>query len=77
MTASIIQVGQRTAGVLRPRDDGLALVFYATDPDFETLDGSSFANRHATQKAVERVARLVGDTHAQDHTANGQEKLRV
>jgi hypothetical protein len=58
MTASIIQVGKRTAGIVKPRDDGRALVFHATDPDFHTLDGSSFANRHATQRAVERVAWL-------------------
>ncbi|MEQ1697662.1 MAG: hypothetical protein ABL901_17645 [Hyphomicrobiaceae bacterium] len=60
MTASIIQVGTRTAGVVRPREDGRALVFHATDSDFKTLDGSSFANRHATQRAVERIARLQG-----------------
>ena len=58
MTASMIQIGNRTAGVVKVREDGRVLVFHATDPDFSTLDGSSFANRHATQRAVERVARL-------------------
>ena len=64
MTASIIQIGTRTAGIVKLREDGRALVFYATDPDFSTLDGSSFEYRHATQRAVERVARLQRGTHA-------------
>jgi hypothetical protein len=67
MTASIIHAGRRTVGVVRQRDDRRALVFYATDPDFSTLDGSSFANRHAVQRAVERIARLSRGSETPDN----------
>lgn len=60
MPHSIILAGSQTAGVASPRDDGKALVFRAANPAFATLDGSSFANRHAVQRAVDRIARLEG-----------------
>jgi hypothetical protein len=77
MTATIIQVGKRTAGVVKPREDGRALVFHATDPDFSTLDGSSFANRHAMQRAVERVAWLQESAQARPSRPSSQDKLRA
>lgn len=60
MPDCIILAGSQTAGVASPRDDRNALVFRASHPAFATLDGSSFANRHAVQRAVDRIARLDG-----------------
>lgn len=60
MTAYVVRVGQLTAGILNQRAGTGAFVFYAANPLFATLDGSSFANRHALQRAVDRVALLQG-----------------
>lgn len=48
------------AGTLSARADGRGLVFSACHPDFGIIQGSTFANRHAAQKAVDRVAQTQG-----------------
>lgn len=58
MTNNIVLTGHRTVGVFNMRDDGQRLIFRSTDPGFAVLDGSTFANRHALQRAVERLASL-------------------
>lgn len=55
-SASIIRVGHLAAGVLTLAEDGRVYTFHAADQRFRTLDGSSFANRNAAQRAAERVA---------------------
>ena len=67
LTSASVAIGLTLANAVRPGDR----LDDAQRQQLKEQYGSS------TQKAVERVARLVGDTHAQDHTANGQEKLRV
>jgi hypothetical protein len=55
-TAQIIQIGRVTVGLLVPHPDSTRLTFQSTDQRFVTLDGSKFANRHAAQRAVNRIA---------------------
>jgi hypothetical protein len=56
----IIRSGDLTAGVLSQHPHKSSFVFHAANPAFATLDGSSFANRHAIQRAVDRLAQTQG-----------------
>ena len=58
-TATIITVNGQTAGVLMTRDDSRGHVFHTSDVAFKVLDGSTFANRHAAQRAAERIGSVV------------------
>lgn len=53
---STIRTNGLTAGILSAKADGRGYVFYATDAAFGTLHGSAFANRHAAQRAADRLA---------------------
>lgn len=59
-SSHIVRIGHLTAGILSQPAGKLTFVFHASNPLFATLDGSSFANRHASQRAVERVAQTQG-----------------
>jgi hypothetical protein len=52
----IIRSNNLTAGILSRRSDGRGSVFYASETVFNPLHGSTFANRHAAQRAVDRIA---------------------
>lgn len=51
-----LHVAGLVAGTLNARTDGRGLQFQASHPCFAVIDGSTFANRHAAQKAIDRVA---------------------
>ncbi|MDZ4841130.1 MAG: hypothetical protein SH859_03155 [Hyphomicrobium aestuarii] len=53
--AQVVRAGSIRVGILSERADGRSFVFHASDPAYVTLDGSSFANRHAAQRAIDRV----------------------
>ena len=54
-TVSIIRVGRVAAGFVKQTPNRQGFVFHAADERFATLEGSSFANRHAAQRAADRV----------------------
>jgi len=69
--AQVVRAGSIRVGVLSERADGRAFVFHASDPAYLTLDGSSFANRHAAQRAIDRVTAAAGPISSGNPTVAG------
>ncbi len=60
--AFIIETDEAAAGVIVRQNDGYR--FFASEPQFQPLDGSVFKNPKAAQKAAELMSRAAARDHA-------------
>jgi hypothetical protein len=61
-TAFVIETAEATAGVIVRQESGFR--FFAADPRFGPLDGSTFKSPRAAQKAADLMQKVVARDHA-------------